>query len=211
VPLRGSESATGESLSPCRDAVFHTEAEGGLVRNRAVVAILAVSALAGAGRADADEGAGLPVMVGSRVRISAPSLVKGDHIQGVIAAIDGDSATVSTESGVPVVVAREAVGSFEVSIGRKRNTLKGAAIGAVVGAALGFAMHVDPQNCGMNSPNACSRGEAIGIGTLGGAAWGAIIGAFVKSDRWVHVPLERWRVDIRPVRGGGRASMSFSF
>jgi hypothetical protein len=181
-----------------------------LLRNRAIVLILAmVGALSGGVRAD--DGAGLPVMVGSRVRISAPSLLKGDRIEGVIAAVDGECATVTTGSGVSVVVAREAVATFEVSVGRKRNTLKGTAIGAVAGAAVGVLSTVDPQNCGVNSPNYCSRGEAVRTSILGGGALGAIVGAFVKSDRWVHVPLDRWTFDVRPVRGGGRASLSLSF
>lgn len=182
------------------------------MRNRAIVAILAmVGALSGGIRADAEEGAGLPVMVGSRVRIFAPSLVQGRRIPGVITAIDEESATVATDTGLPVVVAREAVASLELSMGRKRNTLKGTAIGAVAGVALGVAATVDPRNCDMNSPNFCSRGEAVRTSIVGGAALGAVIGAFVKSDRWVHVPLERWNVDVRPTRGGGRASISFSF
>jgi hypothetical protein len=184
------------------------------VGKRAVVAILAmVGSIAGGVRADADEsaGPGLPVMVGSRVRISAPALLRGDRIQGVIAAVDRESATVTTDSGVPVVVPRETVASFEVSVGRKRNTLKGTAIGAVAGAAIGVLTPVDPGRCRADSSYYCSRQEAVGTSILGAAVCGAVIGAFVKSDRWVHVPLDRWSVNVAPLRGGGRASLSLSF
>ena len=55
-----------------------------------------------------------------------------------------------------------------------------------------------------------SKGTNVVIGVLGGAGWGALIGAFRHSDRWENVPAARFRASVTPVPGGVVASVSFA-
>ena len=151
------------------------------------------------------------VMVGSRVRLTAPTVLQG-KLQGAITAMDEKAVVLAADSGVPVVVPREAITSLDVSAGRKKNALKGTVIGAAAGAVLMLvAAPVDPNNCGVDSPNVCSRGQGVGIGAVGGAVWGVLIGSFIKTDRWMHAPTGSWRVDVKPAPRGASVSMSLSF
>ena len=77
--------------------------------------------------------------------------------------------------------------SLEVSLGRKRNTIRGLVIGAASGVLIGVIAPVDPNNCGYYSDNFCSREKALLGGVVGGGGLGAGIGALIKSDRWSRV------------------------
>ena len=79
-----------------------------------------------------------PVVVGSRVRIMAPTAV--NKIEGIVATMDDASLLVSTDDRVPVRVPRQAITRLEVSTGRHRRTLKGLIIGVGIGAGLGAGL-----------------------------------------------------------------------
>jgi hypothetical protein len=95
------------------------------------------------------------------------------------------------ESGGQHIVPVTSLTRLEVSLSRKRHTLKGAIIGAAIGVGLGFAFKVDPQECNSaGSSTFCSRGEAVAGGTLVGVGIGALVGALVRTDRWTPIDLE---------------------
>ena len=112
------------------------------------------------------------------------------------------SLLVSTDDRIPLRVSRQAISHLEVSTGRRRKTLKGMIIGAGIGALV--LQTAVSDNCD-SAIESCytSRAEATGIGLLGGALWGAGIGALIKGDRWSTVPLERVQLSVAPTLGRG--------
>jgi hypothetical protein len=133
----------------------------------------------------------LVLAIGSRVRITSTALQ--GRPKGLVVALDESVVTLATDGGLPVKIPLASITALETSLGRKRNWLKGAAIGAVGGLIVGLAAPVDPNDllCGSSSysTNFCSRGEAVATSSLGGAVLGAGIGALIRSDRWSAVTL----------------------
>lgn len=149
----------------------------------------------------------LPVIVGSRIRLLAPTVVTG-RIEGVLIHLDEQALLVGGADRPPTSVPRQAIERLEVKTGRRGHKLMGMLIGAGAGALLGIAnpcvamVGCDPRNTG---------GAAL-IDGLAGAGWGAGIGALIRTDRWSTVPPESVRVRLGPARGGGvRLSMSVGF
>ena len=151
------------------------------------------------------------VTVGSRVRILAPTMVHG-RLEGMVLEMDENSLLVGMDDRGPIRLPREAITRLDVSTGRHRRALKGMIIGAGIGVAtLGLAAATYHSDGG-GSSDSTSWGAAVGQFALGGAAWGAGIGALIKSDRWSPVPLDTVRVGLGPTRGRGVAlSVSVGF
>jgi hypothetical protein len=183
------------------------------VRRR--IASLAVAATLAATAATADDAAseGVPgVTVGSRVRIEAPTVLRGGRLLGTVAASDGRSLTLAMDGGLPIVIPREAIERLEVNAGRQHsNVLKSTAIGAIVGVVSGTILPVDPNNCSPQSENLCSRGQAVGQGAATGALLGALVGVLHKTDRWLQVPSGTWRLAVQPSSKGVGGAISVSF
>ena len=150
------------------------------------------------------------VGVGARVRLSSTAV--GGTLRGIVAAVDEKVLTLSREGGPPVTLPLTSITALEMSTSRKRNTLKGLGIGVLSGVLLGFVLPVDSSDCGIYSDNLCSRGEALGVMAFGGAAWGAGIGALIKSDRWSPITLNppRAAAGSQPSRGL-RVAVAFRF
>jgi len=182
---------------------------------RRLIASLAVAATLAATTAPADDAASegvLGVAVGSRVRIEAPTVLRGGRLLGIVAASDGRSLTLAPDGGVPIVIPREAIETLEVNAGRQHSSfLKGTAIGAGFGALFGTVATVDPVNCGDQSANFCSRGQSVGQSAVVGAIVGALVGGLHKTDRWLQVPTGMWRVAVQPVPKGVGGAISVSF
>jgi hypothetical protein len=92
-----------------------------------------------------------------------------------------------------VAVGLGTVERVQVSLGKRRNTLKGAAWGGGIGLGLGVLAATSLPDCGPGFEDWlwwCEGDEAVVIlgTTLGVAAWGALIGTFIKSERWGEVP-----------------------
>lgn len=130
----------------------------------------------------------IPLTVGSRVRLLTNTI--RDQVHGVVVAVDGEALTVAPEAATPLKLSFDSITALDVRVGQKRNTLKGLGIGLLAGVALGLAMPVDANDCGEESSNFCSRGEALGGATILFGGLGAGIGALVKSDRWAPVVLD---------------------
>jgi hypothetical protein len=129
-----------------------------------------------------------PVLaVGSRVRITSTAVQA--RPEGLVVALDESVVTLAADGGSLVKIPLTSITVLEVSLGRKRNWLKGAAIGAAAGLASGLFMKVDPDNCEGGVEAFCSRAEALEINAVIFALLGAGIGAAIKSDRWSIVTL----------------------
>jgi hypothetical protein len=123
-------------------------------------------------------------MGGTRVRVR--STILPARFSGQVATLDEKVLTLNGGGG-PLKIPVDSIEVLEVSLGRKRQWLRGLGIGAAAGFGLGFSYPVDPRDCDLDSPNFCSRGEALAGSTVAFAAIGGAIGAFIKADRWAAV------------------------
>jgi hypothetical protein len=110
--------------------------------------------------------------------------------------ISGDSlwVRVGSSDGTLVSIERADIHRLEISDGRKRNPGKGALWGAGVGLGLGVLAAATLDDCTVGTRwyrfDLCEGQEDVFIlGSIAaGAAWGAVIGLLIKSERWVTVP-----------------------
>jgi hypothetical protein len=114
-----------------------------------------------------------------------------------------------TEMAVPAA----SIERMELSLGKKRHAWLGAAIGAIVVGLTGFSDPIDTSgNCGYESSAPCSRGEAVVVAALAGAAMGGMVGHLVQTERWTPVPLDALAPlppstsEIRSAPGGATVS-----
>src|SRR5262245_47512580 len=152
-----------------------------------------------------------PVVVGSRVRLQAPSVLEG-RIEGLVLDADDHVLLVGSDHGPPLRIPRDAVARLEVSTGRRGHAVQGTLIGGAIGG-LAFGVIDEDEYCVeyYDPTETCpNRAQMIGIGIIGGAAWGLLIGHLVKGDRWSKVPLERVQVSLAPARARGGLGLSLS-
>jgi hypothetical protein len=102
-----------------------------------------------------------------------------------------------------------------VCTGLKSNWLLGGIVGGVAGFTIGYVgtMATTEETSGgvlfTREEGAGMTGSMVG---LLGFGIGALIGAFVKTDRWEATPLDRLRVSFAPQRDGRFAlGLSISF
>lgn len=151
--------------------------------------------------AEQPEGSGLPLTVGSKVRVRAAA--SAEPVVGLVIAVDEHVLTLAGREGVPMKIPRGSISAAEMRVGRRGHTLLGLAIGAGAGLALGLAAPVDPVRCHSDVNYSCSRGEAIGYTAVGGAGAGALIGYLIKSDRWARVDVAAGVMESRAGPGLG--------
>ncbi len=143
-----------------------------------------------------------PVAVGTRVRVTAPTL-DIDKYDGTLQAWADDRVTVDT-----LQVALAQLTRLDVYRGRKSNWGKGALIGGSVLGAAGLGLSIAWVGNGCEGFDGCNDQEAaiVAVSTVitfaGGALLGAVTGAFIKSDKWEEVPLDQLRVSFVPQRDG---------
>jgi hypothetical protein len=127
---------------------------------------------------------------GARVRIQAPSIVAGRYV-GTVLTREPGVIRVGSPNTPPVEIPTDRITSLEISRGKSRwaGVGRGAVIGTVVGAVVGvFAGAVTNErdrtywNAGQR--DTLSRAEYVGYSAVGGAFWGAVIGAFIPKERW---------------------------
>lgn len=159
---------------------------------------------------------------GARVRLTQAN---GARFQGILEAIEADSARITAAEGKRVALPLADVHRVEVSLGQRRQFWKHLAVTvasmAAVGGAIGGATY---EPCDEDVLFGCllspgDRGEAVVWGAmLGGAAGvpvGIVVGAAVRREQWARVshPAGRPRqVSIRPIIGeriGASATLSF--
>lgn len=151
--------------------------------------LLLLVALAPTSRAQLAE-----VQPGSRVRIQAPGIVAGKYV-GTVLSRTADTLVLGSSNAAPVQVPVARITSAEVSRGSSRGlgALQGLKWGVPIGLGLGViaaAGSSNPDNvycsgfdnCGQS--DAAFRARVITAGVVGGAFWGAAIGALVGRERW---------------------------
>lgn len=153
----------------------------------APVLLMVVSFAHGAQTAQAQTG----LREGVKVRIAVPA---APRVTGVVQSVTPDSIILFTEpSGIRFGIARPSVQSMWVSQGRsasagaKKGALWGVATFGGLGILTAIAM-ASETSLGEGDPGMIAAGFAA-VAVAEGAIIGAIIGAFVKSERWKSVSL----------------------
>lgn len=158
---------------------------------------------------------------GARVRLSLkadPVRFERQRVLGLLVGFEGDTMLVSHQPGGPGrAVPLDKVETFEVSTGRKSSAGKGALIGLAGGAAAGVGAALivcDDDEC-VGSGYGSYKGLVAGVFGVGGALFGAGVGALVggrfHGDRWERIPLEELRMGMEPIGHGGRLRMTLHF
>jgi hypothetical protein len=163
--------------------------------------------------------------VGARVRL-ATRAAPGQWIGGVLLSADEGSVALVPEGAPPLGanalrLPLDDVTRLELVTGRKSAWIKGLAIGAAAGLAMGFVMDVDPDRCGFDDNYFCSRGSAVATMGATAAGLGALVGAFIKRDVWTPVALRALGppaarvaptgVALQPMPGGVSLALSVRF
>jgi hypothetical protein len=129
-----------------------------------------------------------PLEVGSRVRIASDWYQLNDAI-GSVQASTRDSLLVALESeSYGRTFALDRIDLIERSEGYRRRSLRGLAIGSLVGAALGLVVGIGEAD----DPGGWVTGGgsvALGVGLFGGtgAILGLVIGTAVRTESWSPV------------------------
>ena len=122
-----------------------------------------------------------PVGRGSHVRVSATSVAK--RLEGYVESIDNTTLTLRSENRSMIALPLNTVTNLEVAVGRRGHARTGALIGAGFGV-LSLAVLCQGEDCFQSSGD---YGAAVLV-TATTAACGALIGALIKSDKWIVIP-----------------------
>ena len=157
---------------------------------------------------------------GSRVRIQAPGIVAGRYV-GTVLSRSPDTLVLGSTNAAPVQVPISRITSAEVSRGSSRGlgAVQGLKWGIPIGLALGViaaAGSDNPDNVYCSGFDNCGQSDAafrtrvITAGVVGGAIWGAAIGALVGRERWERFDVApRTSLDYRD--GRTHLGMALSF
>ena len=126
--------------------------------------------------------------LGDRVRVRAPKAGYG-KLTGQVIGTTPDVLQLRLDAGqTEVAVARAQIDALYVSTSSRRNTWRGIVIGALV-AGVGTYLF-GPKEVKLNDPPGTPQKVPMGnvvTATVGGAAIGAIVGYYSRSDNWVAV------------------------
>ncbi len=140
---------------------------------------------------------------GSRVRVTAPDIGVDKSVGRCLELSDGSMQFAPESGAVPVTIPFVSMTGLQVSRGRKSSVRKGALWGGLIGGAVGVAI-----GASMEVEDFGTEGFAL-AGVVAGAVIGAPIGAFIKTERWDEIPLDRLPVSLAPQRDG-RVGLGFS-
>ena len=133
------------------------------------------------------------VDVGTRVRVSAPSLVHRP-VDGRIHALAADTLVLQRRRDERIAFPLDSVTAVEVSLGVRSDAGRGAVYGTLAGLLIG-AYWCLQDNCGFFAP------LVLPLMAGGGLIVGGLIGW--PSEEWQEVPISRVRASLRREEGGG--------
>ena len=159
----------------------------------------------------------LPVGPGARVRLTASG--SRDRLKGTVQSLEPTVLAVISDDHQLVRVPRATITRLETGWGRRGNAKKGLLIGGLAGAGaglLGCALDTDGDQWPFDDEldTGCEGTEWVGVPVAAGLAYGgigALIGHFIKTDRWVEVPVEGVRVSLATPRRGIGLAISVRF
>ncbi len=159
--------------------------------------ILAVTAFTLIGPARAVAQGAQWVTPGAKIRVTAPTLGLDAQV-GRVRETRGDTLVLETDvmrgghlRADTVHVAMPMVTKLDVRTGGRGHAIQGAGLGFLLGFVIGVASGDDPPG-GFMETRIDAGGKAM-LGGIGLGLIGAGVGAFIKSDKWSEVPLDRVR------------------
>lgn len=177
-----------------------------VIRRAAALGVVLCAAANGAFAQTPGSSQDAALIVGSRIRVTSSTIQS--RVPGIIESIEDGVLTLRTNGGALVKFSLPSISRVDVSLGRKRSVLQGLAVGALAGFFIGFAPDVDPNLCGSDDPNFCSRGEALAGMTLTMGGIGAAVGTFIKRERWTRIEIAP---SIPPGAGTARLAVTLRF
>ena len=148
----------------------------------------------------------LKVEPGERVRLTLSS--SGSAVVGVLVAQDRDSLRVRPRPDAPpVAFPRAGVAGVDASLGRHGHAGTGALVGLVAGGAAGAALG---SSCGGDFLCPGAGGGALLLGGTG-LLFGALVGVFVRSERWESVYPEVVGITVLKTQRGLGVGVSIGF
>jgi hypothetical protein len=153
---------------------------------------------------------------GARLRLTYPCPREGApaasqarsacRSEGTLVRLHADTIALAA-AGASVSHGLSAVSRVEVSRGYRTHRLPAAGAGFLLGAGVTFVVLNSGGStslCNQSAnQDAMSPGECLGLTALGsvvGAGLGALVGGWIRTERWDDVPVERLRVSLGPQR-----------
>ena len=170
--------------------------------HRAALLVVALSAIA-RGTVAQDT---LAIEAGERVRLTLA--VREDPVVGVLVAQDRDSLRVQPRpESSPIAFARADVTGVDASQGLHGHAGTGALVGLLAGGVAGAALGASCQD------DFLCPGAGGGALLLGGTGllFGALVGVFVRTERWEGVYPEDVKVGFLPLGRGAGVGVSLRF
>lgn len=160
---------------------------------------------------------------GVRVRVSVAA--SRDSLKGTVQSLDQAVLSVISDDRQLVRIPRTSITRLETAWGRKGNARKGLLIGGLVGLGSGILVcAIGTERTDFDDVihdfddvyyDECDgAGEWAGYVFAGTAVWGgigALIGHFIKSDRWVEMPIDKVQVAMGPSGRGWGLAVSVRF
>lgn len=126
----------------------------------------------------------VPLRPGDRVRLTAPSVVKGE-VKGQVQEVSTAEILLSVPPEQDLVIPADALGSLAIQRGTRRRVKEGALIGLGAGAVAFMAILASEGGCGSGDAM-CQTGMGLAVGVLagGGALLGTLVGLLVETEVW---------------------------
>lgn len=125
------------------------------------------------------------VSLGAHVRVSAATTAQGP-IQGHVQAMDEHALTV-TSGKQGLTIPKAGITRLEVAWGKRGHARTGAIIGGALALVSLVALCADEnEDCGSEPGYAALFGAGLLVGYGG---FGALVGAAIRTDKWVAVPV----------------------
>jgi hypothetical protein len=122
--------------------------------------------------------------LGDRVRIEAARAGYG-RLTGQVTATTPDAIQVLLQNGTEVAVMRQQIDRMFLSLRARRNTTRGAVLGALLVGSGTFLF--GPKKVSATQPQGAGKVPATNVvsATIAGAGVGALIGYYTRSDTWL--------------------------
>lgn len=183
---------------------------------RSIIQAIAVAAAFCAGASAGGAQQRYDLEPGTRVRLVGPGVSGGEQVVRIVAAGGDTVAFRSERESVTRTLPIADIQAVDVSMGERRQVMRGAglglALGAGIGIVLGYATYEPCDGWCILGPS--SRSESAAFGGIGGGVLGLLvgttIGVFNKTEKWQRVQ-PNTSVGLVPARGGAGIAISHAF